>query len=70
MPQYTALQIRTKKQMAKKVVEHHFGKTIRNIEFNAAGRTKRLARITTSLVSESIADRTLRPAIFRASEPA
>ena len=39
MPQYTALQIRTKKQMAKKVVEHHFGKSIKSIEFNAAGKT-------------------------------
>jgi len=39
MPQYTVLQIRTKKQMAKKVVEHHFGKSIKSIEFNAAGKT-------------------------------
>ena len=39
MPQYTASQIRTKKQMAKKVVEHHFGKSIKSLEFNAAGKT-------------------------------
>ena len=39
MPRYTASQIRTKKQMAKKVVEHHFGKSIKSLEFNAAGKT-------------------------------
>lgn len=47
MPRYTAAQIRTKKQMAKKVVEHHFGKTISNIEFNAAGRTNFVFSATT-----------------------
>ena len=39
MPRYTASQIRAKKQMAKKVVEHHFGKSIKSLEFNAAGKT-------------------------------
>ena len=39
MPRYTASQIRTKKQMAKKVVEHHFGKAIKTLEFKAAGKT-------------------------------
>jgi len=39
MSQYTAAQIRSKKQMAKKVVEHHFGKSVMTIEFNAAGKT-------------------------------
>ena len=47
MPRYTAAQIRTKKQMAKKVVEHHFGKSIKKIEFNAAGRTNFVFSVTT-----------------------
>lgn len=47
MPQYTSAQIRTKKQMAKKVVEHHFGKSTKNIEFNAAGKTNFVFSVTT-----------------------
>ena len=47
MPQYTAAQIRAKKQMAKKVVEHHFGKATKKIEFNAAGKTNFVFSVTT-----------------------
>jgi hygromycin-B 4-O-kinase len=47
MPQYTAAQIRTKKQMARKVVEHHFGKSVKSIEFNAAGKTNFVFDIVT-----------------------
>jgi len=39
MPQYTASQIRSKTAMAKKVVQHHFGKTFEKIEFKPAGKT-------------------------------
>ena len=47
MPTYTASQIRTKKLMARKVVEHHFGKSISKIEFNAAGRTNFVFSVNT-----------------------
>ena len=39
MPQYTASQIRSKTAMARKVVQHHFGKGSRKIEFKPAGKT-------------------------------
>jgi hygromycin-B 4-O-kinase len=39
MSKYTPSQIQAKKRLAKKVVEHHFGKVLKNIEFNAAGNT-------------------------------
>ncbi len=48
MPQYTAAQIKQKRQMAKKVVEHHFGKTVENIEFNAAGKSNFVFDIVTT----------------------
>jgi Ser/Thr protein kinase RdoA (MazF antagonist) len=47
MPKYTAAQIKAKKQMAKKVLAHHFGKSVKNIEFNAAGKTNFVFSATT-----------------------
>jgi len=39
MPNYTAAQIRLKTAMARKVVKHHFGRSLQKIEFKPAGKT-------------------------------
>jgi len=39
MPAYTLSQIKTKTALAKKVVKHHFGKSLQKIEFKPAGKT-------------------------------
>ena len=39
MPSYTPSQIRSKTAMARKVVKHHFGKSVEKIEFKPAGKT-------------------------------
>jgi len=39
MPAYTPLQIKSKTAMARKVVKHHFGKSLEKIEFKPAGKT-------------------------------
>ncbi|HKC37636.1 MAG TPA: aminoglycoside phosphotransferase family protein [Chitinophagaceae bacterium] len=39
MPAYTPSQIKSKTAMAKKVVKHHFGKSLQKIEFKPAGKT-------------------------------
>ena len=39
MPKYTAAQIKSKTLMARKVVKHHFGKSLEKIEFKPAGKT-------------------------------
>ena len=39
MPAYTPAQIKSKTAMARKVVKHHFGKSLEKIEFKPAGKT-------------------------------
>ena len=39
MPAYTPSQIKSKTEMARKVVKHHFGKSLEKIEFKPAGKT-------------------------------
>lgn len=39
MPAYTPAQIKSKTTMARKVVKHHFGKSLEKIEFKPAGKT-------------------------------
>jgi len=39
MPAYTPAQIRSKTALARKVVKHHFGKSLEKIEFKPAGKT-------------------------------
>ncbi|HEX3167411.1 MAG TPA: aminoglycoside phosphotransferase family protein [Chitinophagaceae bacterium] len=39
MPSYTPSQIKSKTAMARKVVKHHFGKSLEKIEFKPAGKT-------------------------------
>ena len=39
MPTYTAAQIKSKTELARKVVRHHFGKSLQKIEFKPAGKT-------------------------------
>jgi len=39
MPAYTPAQIRSKTALARKVVKHHFGKSLQKIEFKPAGKT-------------------------------
>ena len=39
MPAYTPSQIKSKTAMARKVVKHHFGKSLERIEFKPAGKT-------------------------------
>ena len=39
MPAYTPSQIKSKTAMARKVVKHHFGKSLEKIEFKPAGKT-------------------------------
>ena len=39
MPAYTQSQIKSKTAMARKVVKHHFGKSLERIEFKPAGKT-------------------------------
>jgi len=39
MSKRSAAQVRSKKEMTKKIIKHHFGTTPKNIEFQTAGRT-------------------------------
>src|SRR5262245_54886871 len=48
MAQYTALQIKSKTAMARKVARHHFGKSYKKIEFKPAGKTNFVFDISTT----------------------
>ena len=39
MPKHTAIQVRTKTEMVKKIIKHHFGKAPKKIQFKPAGLT-------------------------------
>ena len=47
MPAYTPSQIKSKTAMARKVVKHHFGKSLEKIEFKPAGKTNFVFDIVT-----------------------
>lgn len=47
MSQRSAAQIRTKTAMAKKLVTHHFGKTVKKMEFKPAGKTNFVFEVQT-----------------------
>jgi aminoglycoside phosphotransferase (APT) family kinase protein len=48
MSKHTAAQIRSKTEMVKKVVKHHFGGSIRKIEFKPAGKTNYVFEVISS----------------------
>ncbi len=47
MPAYTPSQIKSKTAMARKVVKHHFGQSLKKIEFKPAGKTNFVFDVTT-----------------------